>query len=137
MDKEQKDTANETEKTGSENTVKADKNWLSPYLLLMLKQWNAHGYELMQKLMLFGFAPIDQATLYRTLRQLEKDGLVVSHWETAVKGPAKRLYSLTESGETFLQGCASTMEQYRKMLDQFFRMYTGMGLAEPKNEDNE
>ena len=128
------DNQHEAAGTGSEQTIKADKTWLSPYLLLMLKHWNAHGYELMQKLMFFGFAPIDQATLYRTLRQLEKDGLVVSHWETAVKGPAKRLYALTEAGELFLKSCASTMEQYRKMLDQFFRLYTGVGLEEPKSD---
>lgn len=117
------------------DAVKADKNWLPPYLLLMLKQWNAHGYELMQKLMFMGFAPVDQATVYRTLRQLEKDGLVTSHWETAVKGPAKRLYALTEAGEEFLKGCASTMEQYRKILDQFFQIYTGMSLHEPNEQD--
>lgn len=116
-------------------SVKADKNWLPPYLLLMLKQWNAHGYELMQKLMLFGFGAVDQATVYRTLRQLEKDGLVTSHWETAVKGPAKRLYALTEAGEQFLQGCAISMQQYRKMLDQFFQMYTGISLSESEDND--
>lgn len=109
-------------------TIKADKTWLSPYLLLMLKNWQSHGYELMQKLMFFGFSPIDQATVYRTLRQLEKQGLVISHWEHAMRGPAKRLYELTEAGEVFLQGCASTMGQYQKMLDQFFQLYTGEGL---------
>ncbi|HEX3030708.1 MAG TPA: poly-beta-hydroxybutyrate-responsive repressor [Bacillota bacterium] len=134
MDQENEQKAAASEK---EPTIKADKTWLSPYLLLMLKNWNSHGYELMQKLMFFGFAPIDQATVYRTLRQLEKDGLVVSHWEHAVKGPAKRLYGLTDAGELFLQSCAATMGQYQKMLDQFFRLYTGTSPQKSEHDEEE
>ncbi|MCM3117473.1 helix-turn-helix transcriptional regulator [Neobacillus sp. MER 74] len=37
-----------------------------------------HGYELFQKLETFGFHPIDQGSLYRLLRQLEKENLFSS-----------------------------------------------------------
>ncbi len=99
------------------------KNWITPYLLLMLKTWQGHGYEMMQRLAALGFAAIDQSYLYRTLRQLEKDGLVTSTWETVATGPARRLYSLTEAGEAFLKESAQAMEAYRGMLEGFFKLY--------------
>src|SRR5688572_12419645 len=102
---------------------KAPKNFLVPYLLLLLKQWNAYGYQLMQQLVAFGFAALDRGTVYRTLRQLEKDGLVSSSWDTAQEGPARRVYSITDAGLDFLQGWAGTLEQYRQTLDMFFDLY--------------
>ncbi|WP_332631864.1 poly-beta-hydroxybutyrate-responsive repressor [Halalkalibacter flavus] len=102
----------------------APKNFIIPVLLLLLKDWNAHGYELMQKLTQFGFHSVDQGNFYRILRQLEKDDLVTSEWDTTSSGPAKRIYSITSAGEQYLDIWASSLEQYQKMLDQFFNMYT-------------
>ena len=42
------------------------------------------------------------STLYRTLRQLEKDGMLQSSWEPGPTGPARRVYCLTEVGRVFL-----------------------------------
>ncbi len=106
------------------NIVGAPKNFVMPVLLLLLKDWNAHGYELMQKLVQFGFQSLDQGNFYRILRQLEKDELVTSVWDTSSGGPAKRIYSLTDSGEKYLELWAESMEDYQKMLDQFFNMYS-------------
>jgi len=57
---------------------------------LMLRQWNAHGYELMDKLAAFGVQAINPGTFYRTLRQMERNGMVSSTWDNAVAGPARR-----------------------------------------------
>jgi len=100
------------------------KNLLVPVMLLHLRSWNAHGYELMQKLTQFGFHSIDQGNLYRILRQLEKDNMVTSEWDTSSGGPAKRIYSITKAGEQYLELWADSLGQYQKMLDQFFQMYT-------------
>ena len=111
------------EKTRKENVLNTPKNLIVPFLLLHLKDWNAHGYELMQKLIQFGLHSVDQGNFYRLLRQLEKDNLVTSEWDTTAKGPAKRIYSITSSGEQYLDLWANSLEQYQKMLDQFFSMY--------------
>jgi PadR family transcriptional regulator PadR len=102
------------------------KNFIVPFILLLLLRMPMHGYELMQKLASFGFSALDHGNFYRMLRQLEKDEFVRSQWETSETGPAKRLYSLTEAGETYLKAYAGQLEQYQAMLDQFFRMYTSM-----------
>lgn len=100
------------------------KNFMVPFLLLTLRGWNVHGYELIQHLIKFGFQSIDQGNVYRTLRQLEKENMVKSEWDTSTGGPAKRIYSLTETGEQYLKSWANSLEQYQTMLDQFFNMYT-------------
>ena len=99
------------------------RNFVIPVLLLYLRNWNAHGYELMQKLTQFGLHSIDQGNLYRILRQLEKDDLVSSQWDTTSKGPAKRIYSITDAGEEYLKVWANSLDSYQKMLTQFFNLY--------------
>ncbi|MBB6443908.1 poly-beta-hydroxybutyrate-responsive repressor [Bacillus benzoevorans] len=112
------------DKKGTDSVVSTPKNLLIPVLLLLLKNWNAHGYELMQKLTQFGFHSIDQGNFYRILRQLEKDELVSSVWDTTSTGPAKRIYSITSAGEQYLDIWAGSLEQYQKILQQFFNMYS-------------
>ena len=99
------------------------KNFLIPIMLLHLRDWNSHGYELMEKIMQFGVESVDQGNFYRMLRQLEKDALVSSEWDVTSGGPAKRIYSITEAGEQYLEVWAGSLSHYQKMLDQFFNLY--------------
>ena len=101
------------------------RNWLVPVILLALREWNSYGYELMQRAAAFGFGAMNPGTLYRTLRQMEKEGLCESRWETSRGGPARRMYSITDAGEAYLDFWATSLEQYRKTMDTFFRLYTG------------
>jgi PadR family transcriptional regulator, regulatory protein PadR len=54
------------------------RNWLVPVILLSLREWNSYGYELMERAAAFGFEAMNPGTLYRTLRQMEKEGIVES-----------------------------------------------------------
>ncbi|TYR79786.1 poly-beta-hydroxybutyrate-responsive repressor [Priestia megaterium] len=121
-EKDNASTSNNLEKSISG----APKNFMIPFLLLSLRGWNLHGYKLIQQLMSFGFTSVDQGNVYRTLRQLEKDNLITSQWDTSAEGPARRIYSLTDAGEQYLTMWASSLEQYQNMLDSFFNMYTDM-----------
>jgi len=73
-------------------------------LLLLKKKGRSYGYDLSRALQDHALtdAEIERAALYRTLRQLEKNGNVVSEWETDTAGPARRVYSLTPEGERHL-----------------------------------
>lgn len=99
-------------------------NWLVPAALLLLRDVNSYGYDLMKALTRFGFAMMNPGPLYRMLRQMEKDGLVSSSWDTSGQGPARRLYSITEAGEAYLRLWAGSLGQYRRMMDRLFRLYT-------------
>ncbi|QCJ41838.1 poly-beta-hydroxybutyrate-responsive repressor [Bacillus sp. S3] len=105
-------------------SVNPSKNFVLPFILLLLSRVSLHGYELSQKLETFGFKALDQGNLYRMLRQLEKDELVSSEWDTTGSGPAKRRYSITKAGVTYLKGYANQLETYQSILDQFFKMYS-------------
>jgi len=100
------------------------KDFLTPWVLLVLRNWSMHGYQLMQTLTMFGLASFEPTTVYRTLRRLQKSGLIMSAWETGDSGPAKRVYSLTDAGEEFLRTWASALRQYQGLLDRFTEVYS-------------
>lgn len=112
--------------SGENQSIQPSKNFVLPFILLLLSRVSLHGYELSQKLQSFGFHSIDQGNLYRLLRQLEKEDLVSSEWDTTGTGPAKRRYTITKVGITYLKGYANQLESYQSMLDQFFNMYSNL-----------
>ena len=113
------------------------KNWLVPVVLLMLRQWSSYGYELMEKLAEFGMRVMNAGSFYRTLRQMEKDGLVNSTWDTSEAGPAKRRYSITEAGENYLKFWTQSLDHYQKMMNSFLRLYTNPFSKTDKPEKTE
>jgi PadR family transcriptional regulator, regulatory protein PadR len=111
------------------------RNWLVPVILLSLREWNSYGYELMERASAFGFEAMNPGTLYRTLRQMEKDGVVESSWETSKGGPARRMYTITDAGRAYLDFWAKSLEQYQHTMDTFFRMYTGRPPRDKQDKD--
>ncbi len=100
------------------------RNWLVPVTLVMLKQWNIYGYELMERAVELGFETANPGTVYRTLRKMEKDGLCESEWETASSGgPPRRMYSITDAGGAYLDLWVRSMKQYQQTLDDFLQAY--------------
>jgi poly-beta-hydroxybutyrate-responsive repressor len=89
---------------------------LSTSLLAFLKNWNAYGYQLSQRLAEAGMPDFDNGTVYRTLRQLEKSGFVSSCWDTSESGPARRMYSLTVAGDLFLSNWIEVLQNYQSFL---------------------
>ena len=100
---------------------------LVPYVLLAVSAQRAHGYFIEQYLRGLGLAQVEMTRLYRTLRQLEKQGLVTSAWEAGEGGPARRVYQLTDAGRAWLQSGAAMLEGYRSAIDAFFGRYRAAG----------
>jgi poly-beta-hydroxybutyrate-responsive repressor len=96
---------------------------LVPYVLLAISAQKAHGYFIEQYLRGMGLAQVEMTRIYRTLRQLEQQGLVTSAWEAGPDGPARRVYTLTDAGKTWLRGGAAMLEGYRTAIDAFFGRY--------------
>jgi PadR family transcriptional regulator, regulatory protein PadR len=91
---------------------------------VLLQEESSYGYELMERLEEFGFEQIRAGTLYRTLRRMEHEGLCKSEWETPRGARARRMYSITESGESYLAAWAEACKQYQNVMDSFYRAYT-------------
>jgi poly-beta-hydroxybutyrate-responsive repressor len=99
--------------------------FVEPCLLFFLSQKDSYGYELMAQLGDFGFhkAAPDPAMVYRTLRYLEKEGFVVSMWDTKGTGPAKRNYRLTPKGTGLLHLWAESIALRKQVLEKFLKQY--------------
>jgi PadR family transcriptional regulator PadR len=121
------DTRDETgDKTGAGPTQPGwpPRDMLAPFVLLAVSMQRAHGYVIEDYLRALGLFGITMSTLYRTLRQMEKDGYLDSSWEPGPTGPARRVYTLTEAGRAGLDASATVLDAYRQTIDRFFGLYT-------------
>src|SRR5262245_8295113 len=99
------------------------RDFLRDCLLLLLREQEAHGYDLLVRLDGFGFDGSDPGGVYKTLRRLENDGLVASRWEASSTGPRKRVYGLTEPGLDALDTRASELAEGERRIDTFLARY--------------
>lgn len=99
--------------------------FIEPCLLLLLAEKPAHGYELMENLDAFDFDPRcqDPGQLYRTLRRMEREGLVLSAWEPGSSGPARRCYELTGDGRDVLEAWMRVLEKRIGIINKLLSRY--------------
>jgi DNA-binding PadR family transcriptional regulator len=98
--------------------------FVEPVVLLMLKKkGRSYGYDLSNDLPDHALtdAEIERAALYRTLRQLETNGNVVSEWDTDQSGPARRIYRLTAQGHKHLNEWAAVLDHVSKSMARFVK----------------
>lgn len=98
---------------------------MQPSILLALLDGESYGYELSQRIAEYGFlrGDVPPGMIYRHLRQMEDDRLVVSRWEAEGSGPARRLYSVTQEGREVLDAWIGYMERQARVLRDFVARY--------------
>ena len=94
--------------------------WLEPFLMLLVAEGEAHGYALIARLNELGVSPegVDVGMAYRTLRELENDGLVHSEW-MAESGAPRREYRLTRDGRAALTEWTAVMCERGRLVKDF------------------
>ena len=99
--------------------------FIQPCLLLALQKQPSYGYDLLEKIMDFGFldGPADPGMVYRHLRKLEQEGFVSSSWDTSGTGPARRNYLITKEGGEFLRSWIPFMERNLRSLEKFLAVF--------------
>lgn len=90
---------------------------LHPFLLLLLFERSGHGYDLIDRLKALGLPDVEPGHVYRVLRGLERDRSLISGWETAGAGPARRCYQLTAKGRDDLRSCLASLAQLHQVID--------------------
>ena len=96
------------------------------YLLLLLRDRPAHGYELLEQLPgLVGQERVEAGNVYRLLRALEEAGAVRSEWNAALPGPARRTYELTPLGRRLLDQWAESLRAASGRISKFLDRYEG------------
>ena len=92
-------------------------------LLLLIGTKPAHGYELRDRLSEFVGASQDVGQMYRTLRGLEEEGLVVSCWQGSETGPARRTYHISERGAGRLESLVQEIAAGHRLTGAFLSRY--------------
>ena len=98
---------------------------VQPAVMAVLDRGEAHGYEIGQRLEhlhSFAIQPADYAGIYRALNQMERDGYLISRWDTSEAGPARKVFRLTSSGRSCLGQWSRTLRAYRSDLDELLKM---------------
>jgi len=78
---------------------------LQPTCLALLSKEPASGYDLLRALRqipVFGHAPPDAPGLYRALQLMERRRLIKGRRVPPVRGPARRVYTVTPAGRAAL-----------------------------------
>ena len=103
------------------NPLAARRRWIEPFVLAMLARGDSYGYAILGRLeeMRVNNGPLDVGLVYRTLRDLERDGLVSSSWAEESAGPRRRAYDLTESGQRALDDWAVVMRERARLIGEF------------------
>jgi PadR family transcriptional regulator, regulatory protein PadR len=97
--------------------------------LVLLKEESSYGYELMERMEEeeeeFGFEQINPGSVYRALRQMEKEGLCSSVWDAHAKEGALHHARCTPPPMpgNVLEAWAEACEKYHRLMDQFARIY--------------
>lgn len=106
--------------------------FVEPVLLLMLRErGKSYGYDLSVHMESYALTDgqIERAVLYRTLRQLEKNGYVRSSWDLDGAGPARRMYSLTTDGERHLREWGQVLGKLGGAMAAFARKAAGKSFS--------
>lgn len=98
----------------------ARRRWIEPFVLAMLAR-ETYGYAILGRLeeMRIANGSLDIGLVYRTLRDLERDGLVSSSWAEESAGPRRRAYQLTEAGYAALDDWAVVMRERARLIGEF------------------
>lgn len=109
----------------TESSLEVPRNYLRACILLLLTEEAGYGYELSSHLPGLGAdtGTLQRGATYRVLRQLEHEGLVLSHWDHSEAGPPRRVYTITSDGLEWLHQAAVSVEELRRGMTRFLRLY--------------
>ena len=102
--------------------------FLNAFLLLFLYKEESHGYNLIEKLKKMGvkYETYEVGYVYKTLRNMEKEGIVESRWNVKEKGAAKRIYRITDAGKESLKKWSQTLGNIRDSITNFIKVYKAL-----------
>ncbi|MCW3168446.1 PadR family transcriptional regulator [Chryseobacterium sp. 09-1422] len=92
------------------------KGTLSFIVLLVLKENELYGYELIEKIKLLTNIEIAEGTLYPLMNRLKTDNLLESKWVEQKTGIPRKYYFLTETGKKTLEEMKNQWNELQQTL---------------------
>jgi PadR family transcriptional regulator PadR len=117
-----------TGKSGSAGSDKRSmpRRFLLPTIMLLLAEEPSHGYALLDKLVEMGVAEkrLPLPLVYRALLQLESKRMAgFSFAKSEGRGPARKVYHLTEKGWKELSSWSESMQDVQDFIAEFQARY--------------
>ena len=95
-----------------------------PAVLLLLRDHESHGYELVGRLAEVGVnVTPTRGGLYRSLHTMADEGFVTSYWTTPKHGPPRRVYTITEQGEQHLEASMAALATLARTVRVILKRY--------------
>ena len=97
-------------------------------LLCLLKENKSYGYNLLKDLADFGFieGEINISIIYRNLKNMENENLIVYSWLESEEGPSKKVYEITEKGEEKLSNWIKFLNERKKRINLITGKYNSL-----------
>lgn len=78
------------------------KGMLEGCVLKVISDSETYGYEISQRLKIYGFGEISEGTIYPMLLRMEKNGYICADYRESAAGPRRKYFTVTEKGEAEL-----------------------------------
>jgi len=86
-------------------------------ILKVIKDRPTYGSEVQRILRERYAINVPRAMVYGLLQRLEGQGLLISTWDTSRRGPARRIYRITEGGEEYLKDALKKLVRVKAVID--------------------
>ena len=114
--------------TGTDSDAVRSRSVVRPAILLLLRDHESHGYELVGRLVELGVnVTPNTGALYRSLHTMADEGLITSYWSTPKQGPARRVYAITDQGEQHLEASMATLASLARTVRVMLKRYRSGG----------
>lgn len=91
-------------------------------ILKILSRETTYGYEIVTKLLEYGFEDIKEGTIYPLLVRLEKKHIIDSEFRPSPLGPSRKYYSITEDGTIYLNEFTENWKLISASVNHIFEM---------------
>jgi len=86
-------------------------------ILKILSKGPLRGVDIRSKLKEELGLEIPASAVYTILSMLEERGFVASSWEVEEKGPARKIYRVTEEGLDYLNEALTKLKEYKRVVE--------------------
>ena len=99
--------------------------FIETLILWIIHRQSLHGYQVRKKIeqLTTGNYIPKPGAIYTILRRREKKGLLTTRWKEGVGKKGKRIYRITEKGESLLKKRLEIMSKRIKLLEQMVSYY--------------
>jgi PadR family transcriptional regulator len=89
-------------------------------ILKLLRDGDKYGYEIGKLISIAseGEFELKEASMYSSLKRLEKDAFIISYWGDETQGARRKYYSITGKGKTKYETNKKSWEYIKQLFDK-------------------